>query len=364
MGCAAAVALAKRGNDVQLFERETIGAPTSSSMGPSRIIRLTYNEQDYIRLAQQAFEAWRDLEAKTGQSLMVNTGGIDIARRDNPCLDRLAEALTSAGIDYQLWDEAELKWTYPQFASGGLRALFQPETAVLLADRCVAALAALAEDLGVLVRERSAVQHIEVAGGGGKVNANGQTFLFDRVIVCAGPHIGTILQPIGPELPFSISMEQSVYFEASREGFNPDRFPVCIGHFDEGRLTSIFPALDGHGIKMMVENKAPAADPEDFAVDQAGVRHVEQRARALMPTLSGRVTRVDRARYTLLPDEDFLVDRHPANEAIILCSACSGHGFKFAPVIGEMLAGLVDGSEAHPRFRLSAERFGQKAIPA
>lgn len=365
MGCAAAAALSKRGAKVQLFEREVIGAATSSSMGPSRIIRLTYNERDYIRLSQQAFAAWHRLEAEAGQSLLVETGGIDIADRGDPCLDRMANTLTAARIDFELWDDAELGWTYPQFASGGLRALFQPRTAVLLADRCVEALAALGAAYGALIHERTEVQEIEPSKDGVKVRANGETHLFDRIIVCAGPRTGSLLDRIGPQLPFTVSMEQSVYFETSGDGrFNPGRFPICIGHFDEHRLVSIFPAIDGDGIKMMIEDKSRAADPENFVVDQASVRLVEERARALMPALNGKITRIDRARYTLLPDEDFLVDRHPDHDAIIICSACSGHGFKFAPVIGEMVADIAEGKEAHPRFRFRPERFELQRVPA
>lgn len=267
----------------------------------------------------------------------------------------MANALTSANVDFELWGDAELRWTYPQFRSDGLRALFQPRTAALLADRCVAALAASATSLGALISERNEVQEIGPASDGVKVKANGDTHLFDRVIVCAGPRIGSLLDGIGPQIPITVSMEQSIYFDTLSDGsFSAGRFPICIGHFDDHRLMSIFPAIDGHGVKMMLENKSQAADPEDFVVDQAAVRLVEERARALLPTLNGRITRVDRARYTLLPDEDFLIDRHPEHDAIIICSACSGHGFKYAPVIGEILADIAEGGEPHPAFVFSA----------
>ncbi len=361
MGCAAAAAFARRGADVELFEREVIGAPTSSSMGPSRIIRLTYDELDYVRLAQQAFEAWHVLECETGQSLLVETGGIDIADRADTSLEAIANALTLAEVEFELWDDRDLKWAYPQFQSDGLRVLFQPKTAVLHADRCVAALAKIAIDHGALVHERTEVREIEAGAGFVTVKTASQSHVFDKVVVCAGPSIGPLLGGIGLQLPVTVSMEQSVYFGAGENAsFRPPRFPICIGRFGERGLTSIFPALGGHGVKMMIENKSTATDPEDFAVDQAAVEKVAERARTLLPSLDQAITRVDRARYTILPDEDFLVDRHPANSDIILCSACSGHGFKFAPIIGEMLADLAEGGEAHPRFRLHPERFAMQ----
>jgi sarcosine oxidase len=358
MGCAAAAAFARRGADVQLFEREVIGAPASSSMGPSRIIRLTYDEVDYVRLAQQAFVAWRMLEAETRQSLLIETCGIDIADRGDASLDTIANALTLAEVEFELWDDRDLKWAYPQFRSDGLRALFQAKTAVLLADRCVAALAAVAIDHGTLVHERTEVREIEPGTGGVTVRTASQSHIFDRVVVSAGPRIGPLLRGTGIQLPVTVSMEQSVYFGAGENAsFRPPRFPICIGRFGERGLTSIFPAVGGHGVKMMIENKTAAADPEDFAVYQAAVEQVAERARILLPSLDQAVSRVDRARYTILPDEDFLIDRHPTNSEIIICSACSGHGFKFAPIVGEMLADLADGGEAHPRFRLHPERF-------
>ncbi|MCL6698602.1 FAD-dependent oxidoreductase [Sphingomonas sp. NSE70-1] len=359
MGCAAAAAFARRGADVHLFERETIGAPTSSSMGPSRIIRLTYDEVDYVRLAQQSFEAWHLLECETGQSLLVETGGIDIADRADTSLDAIANALTLAEVEFELWDDRDLTWAYPQFESEGLRALFQPKTAVLLADRCVEALAAVAIDHGTQVHERTEVREIEPGDGCVTIRTANQSHIFDRVAVCAGPRIGPLLGGIELQLPVTVSMEQSVYFGAGDDAsFRPPRFPICIGRFGDRGLTSIFPALGGHGVKMMIENKNAAADPEDFAIDRAAVDQVAERARMLLPSLDHAITRVDRARYTILPDEDFLVDRHPANGEIILCSACSGHGFKFAPVIGEMVADLAEGGDAHPRFHFRPDRFG------
>jgi len=361
MGCAAAAALAKRGAEVHLFEREVIGAPSSSSMGPSRIIRLTYNDVDYVHLAQHAFEAWRTLESQTGGSLLVETGGIDIADEADASLDDIAKALALAEFEFELWDENELRRAYPQFQSSGLRALFQPQTAVLLADQCVAALAAAATGLGTRVHERTEVEQIEPGANGITVLTTVGRDTFDRVIICAGPRIGPLAREIGLELPVTISMEQSVYFGAGDDSnFAPGSFPICIGHFSERGLTSIFPALGGHGVKMMIENKTAAPDPEDFAVDQASVERVALRARRLLPGLDKAITRVDRARYTLLPDEDFLVDRHPTYDDILLCSACSGHGFKFAPSVGEILADLAEGGDTHPRFRFSPVRFGSQ----
>src|SRR5512139_24236 len=133
MGCAAAAALARRGAKVQLFEREVVGAATSSSMGPSRIIRLSYADVDYVRLAKQSFQAWRTLEKEAGRALLVEVGGIDIAPPGDESLDHLARALSSVGVRFDLWDDKELKQAYPQFRPNGLRALFQPQTAVLLA---------------------------------------------------------------------------------------------------------------------------------------------------------------------------------------------------------------------------------------
>ena len=362
MGCAAAAALARRGAKVQLFERDVIGAATSSSMGPSRIIRLSYADVDYIRLADQSFQAWRAIEDESGEALMIETGGIDIARPDNSSLDRLATALSSEAVPFELWDDRDLKQAYPQFKAEDLRALFQPQTAVLHADRCVTTLAASAVNGGTQVHILTEVQEIHPHSGSVTLRTASADHVFDRVVICAGPGTVGFLEATGLHLPFTVSMEQSVYFATDRgDSFAPGRFPIGIGHFDEHVLTSIFPALDSDGVKMMIENKTAAADPNDFAVDQDAVEQVAKRAHDLLPSLGRSISRVDRARYTILPDEDFLVDRHPEHDEIIICSACSGHGFKFAPVIGEIVAALAEGGETHPRFRFSPERFGRNA---
>lgn len=359
MGCAAAAALARRGATVQLFEREVIGAATSSSMGPSRIIRLSYADADYVRLAEQSFQAWRAIDEDTEQALIVETGGIDIARSDNGSLDRLATALSSEAAPFELWDDRDLKQAYPQFNSTGLRALFQPQTAVLLAERCVATLATIAADHGALVRELTEVQQIQPHSGSVTLRTASADHVFDRVVICAGPGMVDLLAATGLRLPITVSMEQSVYFATEGDSLAPGHFPICIGHFDDHVLTSIFPALNHDGVKVMIENKTAAADPNDFNVDQAAVEQVAQRAHDLLPSLGRSISRVDRARYTILPDEDFLIDRHPEHDEIIICSACSGHGFKFAPIIGELVAALAEGGETHPRFRFSPERFGK-----
>ncbi len=359
MGCAAAAELANRGADVELFERGLVGASTSSSMGPSRIFRLSYDECDYIHFAQHALELWSALEAERNTSLLVETGGIDIGESGNPSLGRIAGALSSAAVPFEVWDHTALRRAYPQLRlAENVRAVFQPNTCVLRADRCIRALAAAARDAGSRIYEKTDVRAVVPDGSGVRIETSAGVHNADLALLCAGPGICSFLEPLELDVPITISFEQSVYFAAQGDpSFEPGHFPVCIGHFDGPRLMSIFPALDDLGVKVMIENKKAAIDGRDGGIDPDLVARVERRARDLMPRLSTTITRVDRAPYTLLPDGDFLIDRHPVFPQIILCSACSGHGFKFAPAIGEMMADLAEGCEAHWRFSFRPDRF-------
>lgn len=360
-GLSAAVELARRGQRVAVFERHAIGTPLGSSYGPSRIIRLAYGDERYIPLCRASYEGWRRLEEDSGASLLVRTGGVDFGSPGLSSIRNVIRAMQSAGVPHRVLSQAEFSREYPQLRlPEGDIAVHQADAGILDADSCLAALAAEARRLGAMIQEGEPVQSVKRDGDGAAVETATTRHLAERVVVAAGAGMPAFLAQLGIPLDLVVSKEQVVYFEAADpEAFDPKRFPVVIRHFIEPQLSSIFPIFHAPGVKIMMERKR-AAQGESDDVDEGYVMELRSAAAALMPGLTGRILRAETCRYTLTPDEDFLLDLHPSWPQIVVASPCSGHGFKFGPVIGEIVADLATGRSS--RFDLAPFRINRPSL--
>ncbi len=341
MGCAAARSLAARGCSVRLFEARAIGTPEGSSHGRSRIIRLAYGDAAYIPLCRAAYAAW----AQLGDNLMQQTGGLDITEGERPGWAATARAMTAAGVAYETLDGDELRHRYPQFRLGeGTRALFQPDAAVLHADLCLAALVDAARRHGAELREGEAVETIRPGPDQVAVTTATGRYTAARLVLAPGAGLPALAAQLGLDLPLVVSREQVGFFAAG-DDFGPDRLPLFILHLAGRRFASGFPLLREGGVKLMIEHKQ--ADDDDSRLEA-----LRRHARRLLPGL-GPLRQVESCSYTLTPDEDFILDRHPRWPQIVIASACSGHGFKFAALFGDALAALCLGDgPAFEAFRL------------
>ena len=271
-------------------------------------------------------------------------------------------SLEACGIAHDVLSADELSRVYPQIRRPERSlAVVQRDAGILDADRCVATLAEAARSRSVEIREGERVSAVEPRGSGAVLRTDKGSFDVDRVVIAAGPGMPSFLRELGIALDLIVSKEQAVYLEpADAEAFRPGRFPIVIRHFAEPRLSSVFPVFRAPGVKMMIEHKRAVADDEDFRVDDERAEEVRLAAVDLIPGLTGRICKVETCRYTLTGDEDFLLDVHPEHPQIVLASACSGHGFKFGPVLGEALADLA--VDAPCRFDLGMFRLGRPAL--
>ena len=161
-------------------------------------------------------------------------------------------------------------------------------------------------------------------------------------------------------LPLTVSKEQVAFFRPRNPAlYGPDRFPIFILHLGGTLLSSGFPLIREDGLKLMIENKRPAPDG-DNEVNVGLLAQLEVKAREILPGLEGHAHRAETCRYTLTPDEDFIIDRHPAHPHIVIVSACSGHGFKFAPLFGEAIADLI--TDHTPSINLDPFRIDRAAL--
>ncbi len=354
MGSAAAWQLAKRGVDVALLERFERGHTNGASHGTSRIFRLSYADPIYIRLAQQALRQWRELEAETGTRLLTITGGVD--HGDHPHLDDLADALDAADVE-RAWlrpDEAVERWPGMRFDR---RVLFYPDSGRLHADHAVSALQYAAVGRGALVRHGVRVLSIEEAGEDKVIVHTGyDTYQARRVIVAANAWVPELVGSRIPLPPLRVTQEQPAHFAAR----TPDDAWPSFGHlFPDGSVGaeafygSIY-GLDSAdaGVKVGFHGGGQVVDPDrrDYHSEPRQLAALREYVRQWLPGLDADDFDPISCTYTTTPDSNFVLDRHGP---LVVATGFSGHGFKFTPAIGTILADLaVAGIRPDPRFSL------------
>jgi sarcosine oxidase len=347
MGTATAHELAKSGRNTLLIERFTLGHARGSSGGPTRIFRFTYEHPDYVRMAGPALDAWRELEDVSGERLLYMTGGIDIGEGGR----RSAEALEAAGAPFSwITPEATMERWPGLLIADGTPVLLQDQGGVCMAERTVRAQARVAAETGATVLEETVVEAIQPRGNGVDVRTDrGDVYSAPVAVVTAGPWAGSLLRTAGIDLPLVPSFEQVTYCRLAGE---PHPFPTITDW--SGVSTQGLPS-DGDGstnlpyalpnpeepgsIKMALDRSGPDADPDtrSFEPDPDRLERLAGWAgRRFLPLVEARPP--ETCLYTNTPDGEFVLDRLGP---IVVGSPCSGHGFKFAPLIGKILADMA-----------------------
>ena len=366
MGLATAYHLARAGRRVLLLEARGIGHQEGSSHGPSRMIRLTYQSEDYIALARASFALWRRLGEEAGEALLVQCGGFDFGPPDATNLAALGQAMTRAGVAFEAVDAEEIRRRFPLLTPpDDAVGFYQADYAMLPADRCIALLAAGARAAGAEIREHEPVLAVTPSGRGVEVQTDAATYRADRAVLANGSWIGPLAEALGVPLPLTVLKEQLAYFEpADPAAFVPGRFPLFIQRFPGSRtFGGGFPLLgEPPGVKLLLDRLGPVVSPGDphRTIETDTLARLERYAAETVGGLTGRVLAATSCRYTLTPDEDFIIDTHPEHTQIAIVSACSGHGFKFGIEIGRIVAALALGQE--PGTDLERFRLGRPSL--
>jgi sarcosine oxidase len=358
-GSSAAYHLASRGASVLGFDRFARGHTLGSSGGLSRIIRLSYYEHpDYVPLLRRAWTLWRELERDSGETLLTETGGLYAG---DPGGELVAGALRSARahqLEHEVLDVAALRARYPLFEwPDGWQGVFERQAGWLAPERSIETHLRLAEDAGATLRFDEPIDRWESTADGVRVTTVSGTFEAKQLVIAAGAW----MSQLAPSLAAELSVERNVLFwfepTAERDAFA--RLPVYIVQ-DTDRIFYGFPYIDGQGVKVAGLHFGDKADPD--TVDRTASARDEERVRAWlrrrMPLANGERRDAKVCMYTNTHDANFIVDRLADAPNVVVASACSGHGFKFSSVIGEILADLVlDGETRHPIGFLSADRL-------
>jgi sarcosine oxidase len=366
MGSAALHHLARRGKRVLGLERYAPGHDRGSSHGSTRIIRLGYFEHpSYVPLLRRAYALWRELEGGFGRQLLHVTGIAEIGPPEGVVVQGTLAAAQLHGLRHEVLAAADLTRRFPAFkVPPDYVAVVQPDGGFLEVEPSVAAQLALATGAGAEIRSGETVRAIEPRAGAVRIITDRGAVEAGAAIVAAGAWIPVLL----PELAATLRATREVmgWFEITdADLFSAARCPVFIIESRHGMHYGIPPqggAGIGAGIKVAKHHhRNEAVDPDTYdrtvsADDEALIRAT---VADHIPAANGRLIAAKTCLYTMTPDGDFLIDRLPGAPNIIVASPCSGHGFKFAPVIGEILADLATtGTTVHDIARFSLRRFG------
>lgn len=363
VGSAAAYQAAKVGHKVLLLEQFEIDHQRGSSYGASRIIRYAYSHPDYVALAKAAFPAWRALGEESGEALMVATGGVDFSSRGAASFEQVATSLSAEGIGYEIWNADEARRHFPQFQlDEDMQMLYQADAGVLRASRCVQAQARLARQHGAVLLDNTAVTGISLQPDSAAVETSQGRFSAAKLIMAAGAWMPKLLAMVNLSLPLTPVKCQENYFETGDPAaYEPGSFPSFIAHLPEayGFMPYGLPSLDGSGLKVGLHGGLPF-DPEtpERQPDAGVVETIGAFLNRYLPGGSGRNVFSRVCLYTMTPDEHFVLDLHPQHRQVAIASCCSGHGFKFSPVLGKILCDLAfTGTTDHNISLFSAARF-------
>ncbi len=323
------------------------------------MIREAYFEHPlYVPLVRHAYDLWERLERESGKDLLRITGGAFIGGEDSELVSGALESSRLHGISIDMVDGAELARLFPAFAKRpDMRAVVERRAGYLSPDRCVEALLERAAASGAesLVAE---VIGWESEGGHLKIITDDGAHLTDSLVLAAGPWLPGLAN--GRRLPLTIERVVQAAFAPPRPADHAEEsLPVFAWEFEPGQVFYGFPAIDG-AVKVGLHHGTPVSDPDAAAreVTAADTDEVRELVRKLLPGVDGPLVEADICFYTKTPDGHFLVDRLPGLDQVLLVSACSGHGFKFAPAIGEIVADLlVKGTSGFDLSPFSLSRF-------
>jgi len=375
VGAASAYQAAKRGVKVLGIDRFAPPHALGSSHGDTRITRIAIGEgEHYTPIVRRSHQIWREIEAKTGEELLVVTGGLIIsssARRATTHVANFFENTLAAarrfGVEHERLDAGNLRELFPQFnVSDNEVGYYEPGAGYLRPEACIRAALALAEENGAELRRNERVDDIADEGGFARVRTEAAEYRARHVIVAAGAWLPQLLDT-DLARHFSVTRQVQYWFEiaAPIADFAAPRFPVWIWELqDREHVIYGFPAIDGRegGVKIATEQYGREAHPDDEPGRAVTGEEAREMQRDLVaPHLPGVGTHCIKAvscLYTATPDFHFAIGRHPRMPNVIIASACSGHGFKHSAAIGEALAQLA--CEARSTIDLapfSLERF-------
>jgi sarcosine oxidase len=360
MGSAACFELARRGAHVVGLEQFPLAHSRGSSHGRTRIIRTAYYEHpDYVPLLRRAWERWYELEQLTGRHLLTECPCLMVGPESGEVVTGVRAAARVHGLTVESLTAAEVNRRYPFRFPDDYAGVLEHAAGFLAVEECVRAHCEQAKHYGADLRAEETVRSWTVRGDGVEVVTDRDTYHAAHLIVTAGAWATQLLADVG--VPLTVMRQVQTWFRiGGTEVVRRNRFPVFLADVPGGPFYGL-PAITTDGVKVARHYGAPELpDPSgiDWQTSPADFEPVDSFLRAYTTFERWAPTRAEVCQYTLTPDRHFVIDTHPLYPQVSVACGFSGHGFKFAPVVGEVLADLaLTGRTPHPVGFLSAGRF-------
>ncbi len=348
MGSAVAAHAAARGARVLGLERFGPAHARGASHGESRIIRQAYFESpDYVPLLRRAYALWDALEARTGLTLRAQTGGLFVGRPESRVVAGTLESARRWSLEHDVYEAAELRRVFPMVTPlDDEIGVYEAVAGAVFPEAAVRAHLLVAADAGAELRFGVRATGWEARGTGVRVTlADGAQVEAQRLAICAGPWF----EQLAPGLGIPLRVERKVQFwfaPIEHAAVTPAHLPIYAVERDGEEMFYGFPDFGG-GAKIAHHGRGSAADPDalDRDVREEEIAAARRALASFVPAAAGAFVRADPCMYTLTPDEHFVIGAHPAHPDVVLAGGFSGHGFKFVPVVGEIVAALLAGED-------------------
>ncbi len=362
MGAAATYHLTKQGVKVLTLERFTPGHSNGSSHGRTRIIRTAlFEHESYVPLVKRAYELWNRLQKEIGKELMAITGGVVIGKRESLVVSGSLACVQAHGIQHRLLSARELRDRFEIFTPlEDDFGVYEPGAGILFPESCIEAYCGLSTRAGAEIHYNEAAVSWVAKKDGILVRSTRGEYESEKLVLTCGPWMPSFLNDL--HLPLSCERQVPIWFEpvARREQFALGKMPVFI--WETPNHQSFYGLPDnGDGVKVARHHGGKIVTPDQ--VDRRVTQDDETPVRGFLtdhlPLANGRIMSSTTCIYTNTPDENFIIDFHPTNQNVTIVSACSGHGFKFASVIGEIVSSLT----LEGRTSFDIEEFALKRFP-
>ncbi len=350
MGSLTTYELARRGQRVLGLDRFAPPHAMGSSHGHSRIIREAYFEDPrYVPLVKRAYERWAVLEHLSNTTLFRQTGGLMLGPPDGALVRGARLSAELHHLPHDILSADDVRRRFPAFhPSDDMIGVWEPRAGILDPEQCIGAALSVARAHGAEMHDNEVVTHFDEGLHGVTVTTSHGQYRARSLVISVGAWTTDLLADL--QLPLTVQRNVQFWFEPLRraEQFAAAVFPIFIAEYAEHEPAWYgFPDV-GDGLKLALHHYGETVDPNTIE-RTVGVHEVDVVREILaryMPDANGPLKSSAVCMYTNSPDEHFVVGRHPTHDRVIVASPCSGHGFKFASVLGEVLANLATDQEA------------------
>ncbi|XP_013421787.1 peroxisomal sarcosine oxidase-like [Lingula anatina] len=367
-GSSTAWQLARNGHKTLLLEQFPLPHTRGSSHGASRIIRHGYAEPFYVEMMMDAYKLWREIERESGIALYRKVGILTLECHPYEGIKVMESNLAKFGVYYKRLGPRDLKKQFPMLTyPNQYHATLEDDGGILRADQALKTIQSLFSSAGGTIEDGEKVVNI-TPGHLISVHTKQDTYKTKNLVVAAGPWTNKLLEPLNLKLPLQPLAINVLYWKEKEQGeYSPGRMP-CFIHSSRDRLQEFYglPCEEYPGLMKVDLHTGRAADPDARDAnnqDQWDVKLVAEFLQKHLPGLEDKPSVMERCMYTVTPDHNFILDRHPKYENIVIGAGFSGTGFKLGPVVGKVLAELVmQKAPSHNLYPFKIDRFSKSKL--